>query len=322
MPAEGRRDGPLSIVRLGLANLYHGVQPEPAARGHGHVGALAHLAHGVENGRLARQAHQQVVREPPGEQRLKQGLPAMGNPVDHQIGLLTHAVTGAGQVHKGPLVAQFLGQAPFEHDLAVRRHVQVNPQGADHRCRRQGAGDGQFVYSGRGRHRRGQLHVQRRADAHGYGEVPGALLPGAMRAAPLHQACREGPWPHAHQPVEGHVRPQLGVTSQQHARSDVGPAILGKVGQDGQPGQVHVLSNALLAGPVTNDLQRLRLAQGPHQRVQQALFFDPKGQRQMPAFRTQPGHYSARPARDIGKVGQVLSQGMDHPRHLQHWGDG
>jgi hypothetical protein len=148
---------------------------EVAARRDVDVDAAGHLADRGVDGRLLGHAHQQLVLQQARQQRVVDGVAAVGNAVDLDHRLLAHRVPGLGQVDERPLGRGAVGDAPLQHELGLGRHVEIVAQAPNHRRRRQGVGDGQLIHAGVGRHAGGQQHVQRQADADGHGQAAGLL---------------------------------------------------------------------------------------------------------------------------------------------------
>ncbi len=231
-----------------LVDLDDSVQPGATAGIDIHIQTLDDLAHLPENGRFPGHAHQQFMLQGAGQQRLPDGIAAVGDRLDFEDRLLANDIQRFGEVNEGAFCVETIPiDSPLEDDFGFGGDEQVHGFGLHHRKRLQGVGDGQFINADLHRGGRGSQDVGRIADANGDIELAG-IAQKSVEMSPLDHADGHLRGRELHRPVEGDVLPVAGMLDHEHARGDVRPAVGLEVLQDGQIVEVGLQDNDILTG--------------------------------------------------------------------------
>ena len=242
------------------------MQPGAAARIDIDIQTFDHPVDLIEDGRLAGHAHQQLVLQHTRQQRLPEGVTTMGDGLDFKNRLRPDDIIGFGQVHKRPFgITAIEVDRAFQHKLRLGRDQQINRFSPDQLERFQGVGNLQLIDPQRHRHGCGRQHIGSIADAHRHVnlfqhlqisvKMAGANYPhGHFCFRKLHTAVKVG------------ILAVFRVFGNDHPGTDIVTAVSLTVTENGQPVQIGLQVDHLLAGRLLDHLTRRAPVNGPGER--------------------------------------------------------
>ncbi len=117
-------DGSHPVLGILLFNLHNGMQPGTTSRADVDIQAAHNLVYTIEYRRFARHAHQQLVLQTAGKQRLPDGIPAVGDRLDFKNWFLADHILCLRQVNKWPFsLFSFEINRPLQNELCFCRNI-------------------------------------------------------------------------------------------------------------------------------------------------------------------------------------------------------